>query len=985
MDVQCSGFISVLKTHNTEKKTEKKRFLSLKWKMFFIISLIITAVNAIYFSYLYNNLNSRFESERSNDRLSIIAMLNSSSEQTFKKLISVGNLIPSINRIDKYFELGEWNKVNQLILDFWPTIQTEYDVDGIIFFNHLSQPVFYPSSVNTIKLNSERLTQAVRRVNSNFNPVSLIECNMVCSQIAVIPYLSKQGNVSVIVIYSSIADVVVSFSKLASLELGILTRKEATDNQMFNLSNWQLNIAALTKMDVMKEVLTAFSEQTEYSKTLQERNIFAWKEKYYDIYTTSIDQGVSSDANSFVILDEVTREISEIDAIIEDSLLLSLLGLIISEMAILFVLWRPLSRLRITSEILPLLAEGQYETARKVIDEKSKLGSYTKDEIDLVSESSTRLSHQLESLNNDVEKYTKTLAENMQQLTREKDFTLFLVDTAQVIILTLDENGTVQHINKYGQQLIGYPLSEMVGQNITRYINNTKELEEFKRGFDDVCHQNVPEFTIETSILTHSGKHKTIAWVHSFIVSEEKRPAIVLSVGSDITERKASEKRMSWLANHDPLTGLYNRRYFNEVFNNYLQYVMRYKNSGALLFLDLDNFKYVNDTQGHQTGDKLIKDVSLALRRITRNADIISRIGGDEFAIVIPDIDETGVIEFCNALNRRINAVIKPITNAQQNVAISIGVAMFPKHGQTVSELLANADIAMYQAKERGGGSWHLFAEHENVRERIQHHVNWKDRIESALNNNGFSLFYQPIMDITERRITHYEVLLRMKDGKGGFFLPSPFVEVAENTGLIQEIDRMVVSKTIDILSQQTSGKDNFRFSVNLSARTFSDRANLPLLKTLLQNAEKVCNKIIFEITETAALQDIGAACDLIDALQKMGCRFAIDDFGVGFSSFYYLRELPVDYVKIDGSFIQQLSSNRDDQLIVRAMTEIVRGFGKKTIAEYVEDESTLELLRQYGVDYAQGYFVGIPAESTKIERQFKGADLLNEKFSLLT
>jgi len=170
---------------------------------------------------------------------------------------------------------------------------------------------------------------------------------------------------------------------------------------------------------------------------------------------------------------------------------------------------------------------------------------------------------------------------------------------------------------------------------------------------------------------------------------------------------------------------------------------------------------------------------------------------------------------------------------------------------------------------------------------------------------------------------------------------------------------------------------------VNLSARTFSDRANLPLLKTLLQNAEEVCDNIIFEITETAALQDIGAACDLIDTLQKMGCRFAIDDFGVGFSSFYYLRELPVDYVKIDGSFIQQLSSNRDDQLIVRAMAEIVRGFGKKTIAEYVEDASTLELLRQYGVDYAQGYFVGIPAESTKIERQFKGADLLNEKFAL--
>ncbi|MDH5259239.1 MAG: EAL domain-containing protein, partial [Gammaproteobacteria bacterium] len=647
-----------------------------------------------------------------------------------------------------------------------------------------------------------------------------------------------------------------------------------------------------------------------------------------------------------LIIDNVTESRAEMAVVARESLNIAILALLSSELALLFLLWNPLSRLRFMATVFPLLAEGKYEQVRDNIARNINEGDRFVDEIDLVNHAAYKLSYQLETLNNDVTHYTRSLAENMEKLAAERDFTNFLLQTAQVIIVTTDRLGHIVQTNKYATNLFVNKEGELEGKPFVETFVTASDHKKFMFSILNICAQKLKNYSNESSFYAHDGHLRNIAWVHSYLGEAPGSAPIMLSIGTDITERKEAEKRISWLANHDPLTGLYNRRYFNEMFENTLQQNLRYKRTGALLYLDLDNFKFVNDTLGHQVGDKLIKEVALALKRITRASDIISRIGGDEFAIVIQDIDEQGVTEFCEDLNRRINAVIRPIVT-KQKVSTSIGIAMFPHHGKTVNQLLVNADIAMYQAKGNGKGGWHLFSEEEQAREKIQHHETWKDKIEHAIQCDLFVLYFQPIMNIASQRITHYEVLVRMLDSDGGILAPLPFISVAENSGLIHKIDMIVVEKTISVMNTLRRRGINVKLSINLSAFTFSDRKILPTLRKMLETSNINNSNIIFEITETAALQDIGAACDLIEELQKIGVGFAIDDFGVGFSSFYYIRELPVDYIKIDGSFIQELARNPDDQLIVKAMSEVAKGFGKKTIAEYVEDAAALDILRK--------------------------------------
>ena len=290
---------------------------------------------------------------------------------------------------------------------------------------------------------------------------------------------------------------------------------------------------------------------------------------------------------------------------------------------------------------------------------------------------------------------------------------------------------------------------------------------------------------------------------------------------------------------------------------------------------------------------------------------------------------------------------------------------MFPEYGDNANDVFACADLAMYQAKARGRGCWHIYSSTEKIRERLNERLYWKGVLEKALEIDQFELYFQPIVDVGSGDCRHFEALLRYIDEDGIITAPGLFIEIAESCGLIHAIDRMVITKAIRQLAWlQKQGRD-IHFSVNLSAHAFSDPGLFELLRNLIDESGLEPSRLILEVTETAAIADFTVAHAYITSIKALGCRFALDDFGVGFSSFYSLKKLPVDYVKIDGSFIKGLHSNPDDQVLVRSLSQAAHGFGKKTIAEFVENEQTLEILRQYNVDYAQGYLIGkpLPAE----------------------
>jgi diguanylate cyclase (GGDEF)-like protein len=389
----------------------------------------------------------------------------------------------------------------------------------------------------------------------------------------------------------------------------------------------------------------------------------------------------------------------------------------------------------------------------------------------------------------------------------------------------------------------------------------------------------------------------------------------------------------------------------------------RRRRGGALLFLDVDDFKSINDARGHQAGDTLLRTLSEELHVLAGDHAELARLGGDEFAILLPGADEQAAEAMARRISTRLAAITLPGDGGGHGdrLSTSIGIALYPTHGTSTYDLLVNADVAVHQAKDLGRGQYHLFSPDEKARERLRRRARWVARLERALSTDSLVLVYQPIMHIVTGNISHYEVLVRMRLADDKLYPPGAFIPLAEETGLVRPLDHLVMRKAIAKLAEVTEAGRDVRFAVNLSGRTMEDPDLVHTLERLMRQYDVDPQHLIFEVTETAAVADLRLARKLVTDVRSLGCRFALDDFGVGFSSFSYLKQLPADYVKIDGLFIKNLARSHDDQVIVQALAQVISGFGKRTIAEFVQDAETVDLLREYGVDYAQGYYVGKP------------------------
>jgi len=420
-----------------------------------------------------------------------------------------------------------------------------------------------------------------------------------------------------------------------------------------------------------------------------------------------------------------------------------------------------------------------------------------------------------------------------------------------------------------------------------------------------------------------------------------------------------SETELIWQAEHDSLTGLKNRHRFRQDFKQILKNSKRFDHEGALLYFDLDHFKYVNDTSGHQAGDVLLKLVAEQIKKTIRSTDICARLGGDEFALILPETEKDGAMKLADKIQEMLAEISLPSEEYVHRTSASIGIVMFPTYGDNVEELVSNGDIAMYHAKDNGRGNTYLFSDANSAREQIHERLRWKDIIENALNENRLMLYFQPILDTRSNTISHHEALLRVIQDNGEILPPGTFIAEAEQAGLINLVDYHVLELALQYLSEQ-KGSVN-KIAVNISGKTINDENLVSHIINLISTYQVAPESIIFEITETAAVADILVASKIMKDINSIGCQFALDDFGIGFSSFYYLKQLPAQYIKIDGAFIRNITSNLDDQLFVQAITTVSSGLGKKTVAEFVENQEALDLIREYGVDYAQGYHIGKP------------------------
>lgn len=432
-----------------------------------------------------------------------------------------------------------------------------------------------------------------------------------------------------------------------------------------------------------------------------------------------------------------------------------------------------------------------------------------------------------------------------------------------------------------------------------------------------------------------------------------------------IVVRKAAarNRHISHQASHDSLTGLINRRQFEDDLRALVARTARERSVHALFYMDLDQFKIVNDTCGHAAGDELLRQISTELRQHIRKADVLARLGGDEFGVLLCDCDAVEASRVAETLTRVVRNFRFLWGENSFVVGASIGVVSISAATPDVEELLSMADAACYAAKDQGRNRIYVYQENDAELSRRHSEMQLTGRISRALEEDRFVLFCQEIMPTSgtcARR--HHEVLVRMRDANQGLLPPGGFIPAAERYGLIVELDRWVLKNTVRWLSTQALDPATLTLAVNISGSSLSDRSFLDYVVDQLHTYSAPARSLCFEITETCAIANYTAAERFMKVLKEMGCQFALDDFGTGLSSFHYLKNLPVDYLKIDGGFIRDLTRHQVDVAMVRAINDIAHVLNTRTIAEFVESEAILSLVRELGIDYAQGFAIGRPA-----------------------
>lgn len=560
--------------------------------------------------------------------------------------------------------------------------------------------------------------------------------------------------------------------------------------------------------------------------------------------------------------------------------------------------------------------------------------------------------------------------DNMVEQVRSRQARLAsIVDNVSDGIITIDRTGTIETFNRAAQRLFGYTQEEAVGNKVTILMP------EDMRGAHDQ-HLIRYQYTGEKHAIGREREEIAQRKDGSTFPMSIKISEVLLegrqfftAVVSDISERKAAIDRLKEMAEHDSLTGLHNRRYFLEELARAVERASRGRGELALLYLDLDNFKFVNDTLGHQAGDELLVEITDMLAGRVRKGDLIARLGGDEFAILLYDVSAQTAQHVAENYRTVLAEYKFMYRGGVVDIGCSIGVAPFTDGLSSKEDLLARADLACHIAKSGGRNRVHMFdASNQEEVEGMSADMGWARAIKDALANDGFVILYQPIVDSERGAIHSHEALLRMKDPAGELISAAGFLSAAERFGLITDIDRWVISHAIQDLA--ASGRDGIRVNVNLSAKSIDSPSVLEFICEEIEHYGVDPRLLTFEITETTAITNLGVARSFFEGLRRLGCHAALDDFGTGYSSFAYLKELPVDYVKIDGGFVQNLDSDYLNVVMVKAMHEVAVAMGKKTVAEFVESEAVREILRGIGINYQQGYLVGMPMPKSRYAPQ---------------
>ncbi len=549
---------------------------------------------------------------------------------------------------------------------------------------------------------------------------------------------------------------------------------------------------------------------------------------------------------------------------------------------------------------------------------------------------------------------------------REKAEVTF--DSIEDAVVVTDLNSRIDYMNPVAEELTGTSLKEAKGElfgSVASFVNQQGEKIDLNPA--RLCRDDSKTVQIPKNVYIVTKKKKAlISGSVSPLRNYREHPEGLVMVFRDVSVATDLAAQLKYQATHDDLTGLYNRREFTRRLKYAIEYATLPLVKYVLLYMDLDQFKIVNDTCGHIAGDQLLRKIAALLQSQLRGSDTLARLGGDEFAILLEDCDIRAATEIADKLNDVVKKFHFSWNRKLFDVAVSIGIVEIVPGKQTVSEALSMADTACYVAKEQGRNRYHIYKPDDDMLIQRRGEMEWVQRIKQAYEDERFELYIQAIVPLRaggQGRPRHFEVLLRMIGEDDKVILPMSYILAAERYDKMYELDRWVIENAFAMIDRyrQTPGGMDFSFAINLSGQSLGDSSSEDFVLAQLEKYPRVSGHVIFEITETAAISNLVQANRFVSVFSKRGCRFSLDDFGSGLSSFAYLKNLPVDYLKIDGQFIKGLAKDQVDHALVNSINQIGHVMGIKTIAEYVESETIRDKLVEIGVDYGQGMFLDRP------------------------
>ncbi len=544
-------------------------------------------------------------------------------------------------------------------------------------------------------------------------------------------------------------------------------------------------------------------------------------------------------------------------------------------------------------------------------------------------------------------------------------------DNAPIGVALVSLDGGFLKVNRALCDMTGYAEGELLARTFMQ-ITHPDDLGADMDLVRDALEGRRRKYELEKRYLRSDGETIWTLLSVSLVRDLDGAPLYFVSQIQDISERKRQEHELRYMSEHDVLTGLANRRQLGVELVRRVAERRRHGHDFSLVLLDLDHFKYVNDSLGHHVGDRMLRAVADALRARLRETDLIARLGGDEFACVLGQT----TAEEAEAVAADLVACVRDlrirVADRELRVTASAGIVLGADgHAHSgPGALLAAADLAMYQAKDAGRDRVSVHSPEDGAVDQASDRLNWSHRIRRALDEDRFVLHYQPIVDLHDPSVLRYEALIRLDDGHDdALAMPGTFLFIAERYGLLPAIDRWVARRVITTLAagQLPAGA---QIALNVSARSLADGELLDLVERLLEDYDVGAQQLCFELTETVAISKLDEARRFGERLRELGCGFALDDFGTGFGSFTHIKHLPYDTIKIDGDFVRGVTGSRQDRAVVEAMVHVAQATGKRTVAEFVGDAETLELLVALGVDMAQGYHLGRPVPAAELLRQ---------------